>query len=183
MQKTTALVLFVILVLGGIMLFLYKQGWLNYGRAGKPLVYFVTNTGDHLALTGAPRDTTGGSTADQLKAAITSLIAGPTDEETAQGLLTSVPANAKLNNAWIEDGIAFLDFSREIEKGGGTAEMRERLAQIVYTATQFTEVTAVRLLIDNKPIKYFSSEGLTDVENPLSRTSFQDILSEKETRP
>jgi len=100
------------------------------------------------------------------------LIAGPTDEEKSAGFFTNVPPDARLLNCRIEGDVAFLDFSPEIEEGGGITMMQERLAQIVFTATQFPAISKVRIMIDGKFIPYFSSEGITDVDHPIGREDF-----------
>ena len=103
---------------------------------------------------------------------IKNLISGPTPEEKKTGFNTNIPSESELFQCWIKDGIAYLDFPGEIEKGGGTLLMKTRLAQIVFTATQFPEIEKVRFLINGKFIKYFSGEGITDVENPIGRDNF-----------
>jgi len=109
---------------------------------------------------------------EKIKVVIGELLKGPDEKEKADGLNTAMPEDATLIDVKVEGNIAFLDFSKEIEQGGGTALMTDRLAQIVYTATQFPPVDKVRLLINGEAIKYFSGEGLTDVENPMGRDNF-----------
>jgi len=113
-----------------------------------------------------------GNIEEKIKAAIDELLKGPDEKEKADGLNTAMPEGATLIDVKVEGDIAFLNFSKEIEQGGGTMLMTDRLAQIVYTATQFPPVNKVRLLINGEPIKYFSGEGLTDVENPMGRDNF-----------
>ncbi|MCX8082044.1 MAG: GerMN domain-containing protein [bacterium] len=108
----------------------------------------------------------------KIKMAIELLLQGPDDSEKQQGLNTAMPENASIINVKVEGGIAFIDFSKEIEQGGGTMLMTDRLAQIVYTATQFPPVEKVRILINGEFIKYFSGEGITDVEKPIGRDNF-----------
>ena len=73
----------------------------------------------------------------------------------------------------MEEDTVLLNFSKQIDEGGGTETMLARLRQIVYTATQFSGVNKVRFLIDGQPIKYFSSEGLTEVEHPIGRADLE----------
>lgn len=104
-----------------------------------------------------------------LKETLEMLFAGPTSEEKAQGFSSNSPVEVKLLNVEIKDKIAYLDFSEEIESGGGTSSMEGRLREIVYTATQFPEIKKVRFLIEGNPVKVFSGEGITEVEKPLGR--------------
>jgi len=97
------------------------------------------------------------------------LFAGPTSEEKSRGLSSNIPLGTELLNIEMKDKIAYLDFSEEIESGGGTSSMEGRLREIVYTATQFPEIEKVCFLIDGKEVRVFSGEGITEVEKPLGR--------------
>jgi len=108
----------------------------------------------------------------KIKFAVEHLFTGLTEEEKAAGLTNAVVEDALLLSIKVEGDTVYLDFSKEIEQGGGTEMMTDRLAQIVFTATQFEPVTKVRMLIDGNFIKYFSGEGITDVEHPMSRDNF-----------
>jgi len=110
---------------------------------------------------------------ERLKTAVELVISGPSDEEKKEGFYSAVPTETKLLDCRVDrEGMVFLDFSEDVEKGGGTEEMEERLAQIVFTATQFSEIRCVQLLINGKTVKYFSGEGITEVEHPLTRADF-----------
>jgi len=109
---------------------------------------------------------------EKVRFSIESLLSGPTEEEKKRNIITMIPESVKLLNCRIEDDVVFLDFSEDIEKGGGAEEMKTRLAQVVFTATQFPEIKKVRFMIEGKFIKYFSGEGITDVEKPLGRKDF-----------
>lgn len=101
------------------------------------------------------------------------LLLGPDAAEEEAGYHSELPAGVKLNRVAVENQVAYVDFSPEIAVGGGTASMRARLKQVVYTVTQFERVARVRFLIDGEMIDYFSGEGLTEVERPLGRDDFQ----------
>ena len=75
-------------------------------------------------------------------AAMNALIAGPTADEKASvpALSSAVPADTMLLGISIDDGLATVDLSREFEAGGGTFSMAARLAQVVFTLTQFPTV-------------------------------------------
>ncbi len=110
---------------------------------------------------------------EKLKKVIALLLNGPSEQEKEAGFETALPEGVECLSVFVQDGIAFLNFSPQIESGGGTQTMKARLQQIVYTATQFKDVEKVRFLIDGQPIKYFSSEGLTEVEEPIGRSDLE----------
>ena len=63
-------------------------------------------------------------------------------------MYTAIPDGTTLLGISIADGIATVNLSREFESGGGSASMQARLAQVVYTLTQFPTVTGVRFQLD-----------------------------------
>ena len=175
MKKIEKVIVFILILvfvgLIGILISL-KQGWFKPQK--KYLyVYLLFSKTEEPKLIPVSRDDSGlRNLEEKIEFVMESLIAGPTAEERDAGLSTSLSSEAKLLNYWIRENIVFLDFSNEIEKGGGSLLMKSRLAQIVFTATQFPEIEKVRFLIDSKFIKYFSGEGITDVENPIGRDNF-----------
>ena len=74
-----------------------------------------------------------------------------------------------------DDGVATIDLSGEFESGGGTASMFGRLAQVVYTLTQFPTVESVRFRIDGRDVSVFSGEGII-IDRPMTRADFEDQL-------
>lgn len=107
-------------------------------------------------------------------AAMESLLSGPSEDEQVAGLTSAIPPGAKLLGLEIQDGIATVDLSPHYETGGGSSRMRMRLAQVVYTLTQFPTVSGVLLEIDGRSVTAFSSEGI-DVGDPLTRAEFEDL--------
>lgn len=118
-----------------------------------------------------------GDIEEKIKAVVEELIKGPTEEEKENGFSTCVPENVKILDVRVnkKEKIVYLDFSKEIEQGGGTLLMEARIAQIVYTATQFPEIESVRFLIEGKTIDYFSGEGITIVEHPIKREDLKEF--------
>ena len=92
-------------------------------------------------------------------AAVRELLSGPAPDET--GLLTMIPAGSQLLGITIDGNVATVDLTGTFESGGGSASMLGRLAQLVYTATQFPTVNAVRLRLDGKPVDTIGGEGVT----------------------
>jgi hypothetical protein len=103
-----------------------------------------------------------------LGAALRALLAGPTAAERASGLRTQIPAGTRLRGVSIRNGITRVDLTRRFEAGGGSLSMRARLAQLVYTATQFPAARAMRLMLDGVLVESIGGEGLL-VGRPLRR--------------
>jgi spore germination protein GerM len=110
-------------------------------------------------------------------AAMRQLIAGPTADEKASvpALSSAVPADTMLLGISIENGLATVDLSREFEAGGGTFSMAARLAQVVFTMTQFPTVQEVEFHLDGQPVTIFSSEGII-MDHPVGRDGYQDLM-------
>ena len=108
------------------------------------------------------------------RAALEQLLLGPDDEETAGGLGTSIPEGSRLLDVAIADGVATVDLSGAFDGGGGgSASMFTRLAQVVFTLTQFPTVDGVRLRIDGQDVETFSAEGIV-LDGPQDRTDYED---------
>lgn len=107
--------------------------------------------------------------------AVAALFRGPSADELGAGMSTAVPDGTTLLGVTIEDGIASVNTTTAYESGGGTFSMTARLAQLVYTITQFEEVEAVTLELEGVPVTIFSGEGL-DLSEPLTRADFADLL-------
>jgi len=111
------------------------------------------------------------------RASLNALFEGPTDEEAAASppLTTSVPDGTILLGLDIADGLATVDLSREFESGGGSASMSGRLAQVVYTLTQFPTVNRVAFELDGDPVTAFSGEGIV-LDGPSTREDYEAFL-------
>ena len=107
-------------------------------------------------------------------AAINALLAGPTRAERKSRLGTAVPTDTRLLGISIENGIATVDLTSEYQSGGGSLSMQMRLAQVVYTVTQFPTVKAVLFQLDGAPVNVFSGEGII-LDHPVGRTDYKDL--------
>ena len=105
------------------------------------------------------------------EAAMEAIIDGPTDSERAAGLSSAMPADALLLGLTVADGTATVDLSQEAEAGGGSLAVLGRLAQVVYTLTDFATVDSVQLLLDGERVDYFSGEGVL-IADPLTADDF-----------
>ncbi|MGH3014431.1 MAG: GerMN domain-containing protein [Gaiellaceae bacterium] len=108
-------------------------------------------------------------------AAIEAVLEGPEDVEQDYGLSTAVPEGTQLLGLVIDDGIASVDLTSEFESGGGSASMQTRLAQIVYTITQFPTVKGALFSLDGEPIDVLGGEGVV-IDHPLTRRDYADLL-------
>ena len=169
-----------LLVLWAVLLIVFGLVRSGVITSRKVVVYFFQNTNDgSLALVAVDRRARtifGQDTTEKIKFAMGQLIAGPLQEEIGHGYISCVPSEARVLDVRIKDRIIYLDFNKEIESGGGISEIKGRLAQIVFTATQFDIDAGVRILIEGKEIKSFSGEGITEVEKPMYRNDFSLFL-------
>ena len=110
-------------------------------------------------------------------AAMRALLEGPNDDEMGArpAMYTTIPDGTRFLGLRIEGGIATVNLSREFEAGGGTASVLGRLAQVVYTLTQFPTVEGVRFELDGVPVTVFSGEGVV-LDEPVGRADYTDQL-------
>jgi germination protein M len=108
-------------------------------------------------------------------AALEALLEGPDSFEDDYGLSSAVPEGTQLLDLKIADGIARVDLTSEFESGGGSASMQMRLAQVVYTITQFPTVKGVFFSLDGDPIDILGGEGII-IDHPLTRGDYADLL-------
>jgi hypothetical protein len=108
---------------------------------------------------------------------MTALIAGPkgAELESRPAMVTAIPDGTRLLGVTIADGIADVDLSSQFESGGGSYSVQARLAQVVYTLTQFPTVDGVLFRIDGKTVTTFSSEGVI-LDGPVDRADYRDFL-------
>lgn len=105
-------------------------------------------------------------------AAITQLLAGPTPSELAAGLRTAIPVSAGLSSLGISGGTATVDLTGQFLTAGSDVTVQARLAQVVYTLTQFPTVRGVRFEVDGRPL---ATAGGADLTRPASRPSFPGL--------
>jgi len=110
------------------------------------------------------------------RAAIEQLLAGPTSGESTSipAISSTVPEGTQLLDISISSAVATVDVSEEFASGGGSASVLGRLAQLVFTLTQFPTVDSVVLEIEGEVVEEFSSEGVV-IDGPLTREDFLDF--------
>jgi spore germination protein GerM len=101
-------------------------------------------------------------------AAMKALLGGPNATERAAGLATNIPTGTVLLGLSINNGVALANMNKTFESGGGSLSMMSRLAQVVYTLTQFGTVHNVTFQLDGTTVTTFGGEGLI-LTNPLGR--------------
>lgn len=102
---------------------------------------------------------------------LNTLLYGPNVAELSKNLITMIPEKSKILSIEISKGIASINFNEEFMfNPNGREGLEAQLAQIVYTATQFPTVSAVRFLIEGES-RDFLSDGVY-IKLPLGRNSF-----------
>ncbi|MBA7700285.1 hypothetical protein ES703_108996 [subsurface metagenome] len=108
-----------------------------------------------------------------LQSTLESLLKGPLPPEINQGFRTLVSPDTRLLNIYIKDETAFLDFNEAFRFNSlGKEGLGAQLKQIVYTATEFSNIKKVQILIEGKITEYLGPEGIA-IGKPLSRNSFR----------
>ena len=125
-------------------------------------VYYPRSDGTGLV---AVRRTVSTEKDDKYTAAMKSLLTGTKEK----GQTNVFPTKAKLRSIVVKDGIATVDFSKELQtnfSGGSTGE-EMLIGSIVNTLTDFPEVQKVSILIDGSAVETLS--GHMDLSEPLTR--------------
>jgi len=102
--------------------------------------------------------------------ALQALAEGPTRSDLARVL----PEGTRILGVSVEDGVAYADFSRELQSNhwGGSAGETITVFGIVNTLTEFDEISRVAILIEGTPLD--SLAGHMDMTEPLSRA--EDLI-------
>jgi Sporulation and spore germination len=93
-----------------------------------------------------------------LTAILTALVDGPTHAEALAGLQSAVPPQTQVVSASAAGGVATIDLTGTFGQLVGQAQI-EAVAQIVFTATGLTGVTAVSFELDGKPVAVPTASG------------------------
>lgn len=107
-----------------------------------------------------------------LTATIQALLAGPAAGEIGEGVLSLIPEGSQLISAAIRNGVAFLNFNEAFRFNPlGYEGQKAQLQQIIYTATEFSTVSEVQILIEGQTVNFLGGDGIY-VAAPLQRGSF-----------
>ena len=74
----------------------------------------------------------------------------------------------------IDDAVATVDLSEEFASGGGSLSMGARLAQVVYTLTQFPTIETVSFMLEGVPVEALGGEGII-LDVPVGRADFEEF--------
>jgi len=145
----------------------------NKPNIRKARLYFVSVNGDGtIALKSIIRSVQ--YVNSPLRETLQILLQGPISSEINRGLLNIIPEGTKLRNVYVKEKTAFLDFSDEFQFNSlGQVGLQAQLKQVVYTATEFSNINNVQILIEGKVHSHLSPEGLY-IREPLSRDSFKN---------
>ncbi|MDE3076255.1 MAG: GerMN domain-containing protein, partial [Chloroflexota bacterium] len=112
------------------------------------------------------------SAAAPANGALKALFGGPK----MAGHFTEIPKDARLLDVSIKDEVGYVSLSKDFFASGGSLGMQLRLAQVVYTMTQFPGVKSVQLLQEGQIIPVAGGEGFP-VGKPLTRQSFPGLAA------
>jgi hypothetical protein len=93
------------------------------------------------------------------RASLEQLLAGPTNAESQDGLTTAIPDGTTLRGVTLDGGTITVDVTGGFGSG---PDPGLRVAQVVYTATQFATVQHVQLELDGAPLG--SPKGRADLD-------------------
>ncbi len=101
------------------------------------------------------------------------LLKGPDTTKSAEkNCITVIPKGTKLLSAKVQNGVAYLNFNDALEINEFGVEGKiHSLEQIVYTATEFSTVNSVQILIEWQKKEYLGEEGQW-IGSPLSKNNF-----------
>ena len=100
------------------------------------------------------------------------LLRGPQGPDREAGATTTIPEGTELLGVELRGDALYVDLSSEFESGGGSMSMQMRVAQVVYTGTQFPGIDSVRIMLEGQEVDAIGGEGVM-VERPLTRRDFE----------
>jgi spore germination protein GerM len=103
------------------------------------------------------------------------LFKGPSDAETSDGLTTAVPGGTTLLGLSIADKIATVNLSSGFASGDDQQSLTQRVAQVVYTLTQFDTVMTVRFQLDGNDVDAIGENDEVALKDPVGRSDFEDV--------
>lgn len=108
------------------------------------------------------------------RGALEALLDGPDAVERGIGMLTTIPVGTQLLDLAVSGGVATVDLSREFEESSGSHAERFRVAQVVFTLTQFDNIDRVMFRIDGIDRAEIMSHGIP-VDEGVTRDDDPDL--------
>ena len=125
-------------------------------------VYFADKNAERLVPVVHRLDRT--AIGDPARAAMELLLIGTKNTN----LVNVIPPDTRLKSLVVKDRVAYVDFSKNILKKGGSTEETFLVASVVNTLTEFPNIEKVQFLVEGK--KVGTIFGQVDVSEPLSRS-------------
>ncbi|MDR0377177.1 MAG: GerMN domain-containing protein [Spirochaetaceae bacterium] len=102
--------------------------------------------------------------------ALNVLLQGPSAEETSRGLISLIPRETRLLSASVRGSTAYINFNENfLFNEYGVEGYAGQLKQIVWTATEFSNITDVQILIEGRRMDYLG-ESIW-IGSPIGRES------------
>ncbi len=102
------------------------------------------------------------------------LLTGPTEAEQQIGFSTTIPEGTEALGVTITDKVATVDLSAEFTSGGGSLSMMGRVAEVVFTLTQFPTVESVSFEVNGQPLTVLGGEGVM-LDTPQTRADWESL--------
>jgi spore germination protein GerM len=105
-----------------------------------------------------------------LRDVLNALLQGPTPEESRRGLISMIPAGTRLIKVEVRGSTAYINFNDNFLFGQyGVEGYAGQLRQIVWTATEFSNVNDAQILIEGRRLDYLG-ESIW-IGSPVGRES------------
>jgi hypothetical protein len=100
--------------------------------------------------------------------ALRALLEGPSPEEQRRGMVSFIPPGTKLLSVMVRGTTAYINFNQDFQFSTfGVEGYAAQLRHIVWTATEFSAVKDVQILIEGKRVDYLGESIL--IGSPISR--------------
>lgn len=108
---------------------------------------------------------------NELRYALTQLVAGPTQYEKSVGVYSEIPKNVQIMGVVESDKKIIIDVSGNIQTGGGADSLYSRFKQLIKTAIANADrKKPIYLYIDGKQAEVIGGEGIM-ITQPLKENS------------
>jgi spore germination protein GerM len=141
-------------------------------KSTRVVVLFLVRVDDDGIISRHEVKRTVGVSDSPLTDALNALMSGPNTDELNRGYISLIPSEARLLSAQVRGSTAYLNFNEAFMYNRyGIEGYAGQLKQIVYSATDFSTVKDVQILIEGQKRDYLGGDGVY-IGKPLSRASF-----------